>query len=333
MHPERLAAKQRTELIRREQQAARDLIAYYGEALHRVERELQRVRDLIDEAPSPALLRRDARLTLFEQQTRRHLTDFALQAAQRIARLQGDAVGQAVADLPPMLKASLGPGPRVEFAPPPPSVPLSVVGLSADGGPLAAVLTERAGEAAALARQELVVGVIRGQGPRQIARNVSRVSGMAYNRALLVARTESIRAYRVTTLEGFRANPAVVQQWTWQCTYDVRTCAACWAMSGTVHPVDEMLNSHPGCRCSMLPRTASYQDLGFDGVPDSRPTVRVGTDVFDALSAAEQRAILGPGKYAAYTEGRITLPDLVQRTRSARWGPGRREKSLAAALA
>jgi SPP1 gp7 family putative phage head morphogenesis protein len=232
-----------------------------------------------------------------------------------------------------MLRASLGDGPSVEFRPPSPNVPAAVVGISGDGGPLAAVLVENAGKAAALARQELVIGVIRGKGPREIARNVSRASGIAYNRSLLIARTESIRAYRTTTLDGFQQNPSVVQAWAWQCTFDVRTCAACWAMSGTIHSTDESLNSHPGCRCSMLPQTASWADLGFPGIEDTQYKPPLGTDVFDRLPASDQRKILGPGKYAAYADGRITLPDLVQPTRSARWGPGRREKSLRAALA
>lgn len=338
--PIELAAGNRRELIARERTVTRDLVAFYGETLARVRRELDELRDLIDQARAldditlrRRLTRREARLELFEQRTRAHLLAFANYSLERITWLQGQAVGQASGDGPEMIRSSMGEGAHIEFVPPSPDVPARVVGLSGDGMPLSFVLQDAAGEAAALARRELVVGVIRGKGPREIARNITRAAGVAKHRSLLIARTEVLRAYRLTTLDLFQRNQNVVAEWAWQCTYDTRTCAACWAMSGTTHSLDEPLNSHPGCRCSMLPRTRSWEELGFKGIPDTRPQVPSGVDVFNALPDADKLAILGPGKLAAYRDGRITLPDLVKRTRSPRWGPGRRERSLRDALA
>jgi hypothetical protein len=106
----------------------------------------------------------------------------------------------------------------------------------------------------------------------------------------------------------------------------------CWAMSGTRFPTERTLDTHPGCRCALVPITRSWRDLGFD-IPDRRPPVLEGPAVFADLPASMQRQILGPAKHQAYTDGLITLHDLVLPTRSQRWGPGRRERSLRSALA
>lgn len=336
MNPRTLSAAYRRELIVRERRAQRDILRYYGEALDRISRELRQLDTLIAERPSRRLLVREQRLLTWERQTKEALTDYVLQVERRITDLQGQAVGQASGDAYHLTNAALGKAPSAaigfDFNPPHPSVPAALIGYSSDGEPLGLLLGQLATKVAANVREELIVGVIRGKGPREIARNVTRASGMAYNRALLIARTESIRAYRTTTLEAFKANP-VVQGWSWQCTYDTRTCAVCWAMSGSLHTTDEGLNSHPGCRCTMLPRTVSWQDLGFTDIPDTRPRVEEGPAVFKRLSPDDQRKILGPSKYDAYRTGRVTLPDLVAPTHSERWGPGLRERSLTDALA
>lgn len=251
MSPQEQALKNRARLIAREQQAQRELLAFYGVALRRVRAELRALEGL-----GPAVRGREHQLELFQQAAGRALAEYARQGAERIRRLQEDATGQAVGDLPPLLSASLGPGPVVEFAPPHPSVPASLIGFSTDGTPLGSLLGEVAGSAAAAARRELVVGSIRGHGPREVARAISKASGVAYDRSLLIARAEMLRAYRTTTLSGFEQNRTVVKEWSWLCAYDTRTCPACWAMSGTTHPVDESLNSDLGCRCLMLPRSA-----------------------------------------------------------------------------
>ena len=325
MSPADIAAKARRELIARERATARETLAFYAEALQRVRGELVVVADLVaatgDATERRRLLRRETRLETFEQRARVALTDYADRAAIHITTLQEEAVGQAVGDAPRLMRSAQGPGLSWEFAPPNPAVPASVVGLSADGQPLGLVLREAAGDAASAARRELVVGIIRGKGPREIGRRVTLASGIARHRSLLIARTEALRAYRVTTRSAFQQNTDVVKGWAWQATFDNRTCPACWAMSGTEHGVDESLNSHPGCRCSMIPITRSWADLGFDDIPDARPPILDGPSAFDTLSAADQRSILGPGKFDLYRAG-TPLQDFATATRSQRWGKG-----------
>jgi len=83
------------------------------------------------------------------------------------------------------------------------------------------------------------------------------------------------------------------------------------------------------CRCTQVPRTASWSDLGIPGMEDTRPPLGpTGPEAFDQLTEAEQRAILGPSKFEAWKNGEFDLPDLVKKTPDTGWGPGRRMRSL-----
>lgn len=84
------------------------------------------------------------------------------------------------------------------------------------------------------------------------------------------------------------------------------------------------------CRCVAIPKTVSYRRLGID-LDD--PVVEPGPDLFAALPADAQQAILGPGKYAALQSGEIRLEDLVEHRDSPAWGPSTSEASLRAARA
>jgi hypothetical protein len=111
----------------------------------------------------------------------------------------------------------------------------------------------------------------------------------------------------------------------------------CWAMDGTEHDVEEPMGSHVACRCSMIPATVSWDDLAAqfgiempagDYDPPKEPT---GAEAFDRLPAAQQRSVLGPGKFQAFVDGLIQLEDLVQERRSEDWGLSRSEGSLSRA--
>jgi hypothetical protein len=77
----------------------------------------------------------------------------------------------------------------------------------------------------------------------------------------------------------------------------------------------------------MAPATKSWADLGFPGVPDTRPEIRGGEEVFGALSEEDQRFVLGPSKFLLWQAGSISLDDLVTETFSPVYGRGMRETS------
>lgn len=185
-------------------------------------------------------------------------------------------------------------------------------------------------DAVARMTSELVRGLANGTHSRTIGRRIAQATGMPAARAATIARTEIHRAYREANRLAYQANP-MVSRWRWLASLGPRTCSACWSMHGTVHDTDEPMGSHPNCRCSMVPvvDTSRLRALGLD-VPDVEWAS--GEERFAAADEGVQRAVLGPAKFEAYREGRITLADTVAVRESAEWGTTRSTASLADAL-
>ena len=342
---ERLVARLRRSLLATERKGLRDIIGGYGDVSKRLRLDLDELLAQIDnarqagETPNVSWLVRQERYTILLTQLESALTTFAAQSADVTERLQRQAAIAAADDATALIKLAAGTAPpggtaaiSITFGTPPASVIDRIVGNAADGTPLGDLLGEIAGRGVREVRTALQTGVAAGHSPRDIARAVQRASGSSLARALTIARTESIRAYRDITADQYKRSRSILEGWVWNAALDRRTCPACWAMHGQEFTVDETLDSHPNCRCAMIPKTKSWADLGFPGTPDSRPSTTGGPDLFSKLSGSDQAAILGPGKYQAYKDGQITLPDLVHRTDSPRWGPGRREATLREAL-
>lgn len=314
--------RNRAELIRRERLVQADVIRAYGETIRRIKAQLRGLEDPNDLQRRRALEQRLAAIQAELQQ-------FGRYAASAITALQQGTVQQGLQDAYTLTREAMGAAQvGLEFRPPDFRIVQALAGRASDGTPLAELFDEIAQDAAGLVRSELLQGAVNGNSPRETARQIARVSSIPRSRALLIARTESISAYRTVTLETYRANSQVVTEWVWMAQLDKRTCPVCWAMHGTTHRPDEQMDSHPGCRCTPAPKTRSWAELGFEGIEDTRPTIKPGADVFDTLDPATQRAILGPGKHDAYQAGDLTLADLVARTSHPRWGAGRRERSL-----
>lgn len=218
------------------------------------------------------------------------------------------------------------------------------------GTPLGDLLESLGTDTHRIAREKLVEGVALGKNPIDIGRDLresfagNQVRALrvartettdAYRRAAIratrVARTEVLGAYRRTAVGGYRGANDVVGEWVWVAELG-SACPVCVAMHGTIHDLDEEMDSHPSCRCSPAPRTKSWAELGFEGVPETRLDLETGEDWFARQPEAAQRRTLGPSKYAAYKDGRLKLADLVQPTVDPVWGRGLRERSLRDAL-
>lgn len=179
-------------------------------------------------------------------------------------------------------------------------------------------------DADAAMRRELVRGVRTGTNPRETARRMVRQVEGAFNgglsRALVITRTESLDAYRKAAAATQETSKDVLTGWVWLAHLgDTRTCPACWAMHGTVHPLSEPGPlGHPQCRCSRAPKTASWRDLGFD-IDEPDDVIPDAETAFRALSRADQMKIMGPGRLALLDRGDITWRDLVRRRQNPGW--------------
>lgn len=223
----------------------------------------------------------------------------------------------------------------------------AMVGITQKQSPLYKLFMKLAREGAQNAVNALRNGITLGWNPRKVARLIRDALGTALNRALTIARTETLRAQRIAANENYRANDGVVKGWRWSASLDGRTCPSCYAMHGTIHPLSETMESHVNCRCTSIPQTHSYQELferyglnpedgsnidlmnnreevykKYNISPDKLRRVMGGEEAFRSLSEAEQRGILGNTRWLAWRDGKLNFGDFVKKTYDPEYGGG-----------
>ena len=202
------------------------------------------------------------------------------------------------------------------------------VGVSGNGAPLGQLLAELGPEAATATKEAIRTGLATGESPVSIANAVRRQAGMPLTRALTISRTEVLRAHREATRLSYAANSNVVKGYRRLASKDSDTCMACIALDNTLYQTNQPLDSHPNCRCAIVPDTLSYKDLGLD-IPDE-PPLQTGQQWFAGQGSETQRQMMGNKTFAAYQDGKIELNDLVSTTTSPVWGQTSTVKSAMA---
>jgi hypothetical protein len=176
---------------------------------------------------------------------------------------------------------------------------------------------EAAGERAA---DVLLVGVSQGMNPREIGRLLRNfVGNVPLAWADTTARTAQLNAYRAASHESFRANADLVGGWVWWASLSTRTCTACISQHGTKHTNDEQLNDHHRGRCCALPvvRGTTWAE-----------EVQTGPEWFAQQSAADQRKIMGRGRFDAYQSGKFDWSKTSTLHNDPIYGPMLRETTL-----
>jgi SPP1 gp7 family putative phage head morphogenesis protein len=173
----------------------------------------------------------------------------------------------------------------------------------------------------------LLTGAALGHNQTKMAKAMQAELGVPLARAMTIARTEVHTAAREATRLTYEANSDIVGGWIWRCSRTARTCAVCWAMDGQEFDTSVKHYTHVNCRCTMVPKTHSWAELGFKGVKEAEQPPS-GADAFGHLSAADQKRVLGPGKYQLYSTGKLKLAHLVGEATDPRYGGYRYERSL-----
>lgn len=185
-------------------------------------------------------------------------------------------------------------------------------------GPLADLIASFGEETARVLTNELVSGLALGTGPRKVASAIHRATEIGRNRALLISRTEMMRASRAATKASYAQNSDVLSGWYWVSAKQARSCAACLAMDGTFHPLSETLESHPACRCAMRP---ALKNVPMRSVPTGDQWLR-------EQPADVQDAVLGKAGGMAYRAGEVELSDFVRVDESETWGRSIRDGGI-----
>lgn len=181
-----------------------------------------------------------------------------------------------------------------------------------ENSPLTALLQKAAGDGAKRLRDTLIEGVTLGYNARKIGSQMREALGGNLNRALTIARTETLRAYREGTHQTYQANQHLITGWYWTASLSRRTCGACIALHGQFFPSSERQYSHVRCRCTSVP--------AVKGAPP--PFDETGEQWFANQPDDVQSSIIrNRSTMDALRSGELRLRDVVGKQESPTWGP------------
>lgn len=194
------------------------------------------------------------------------------------------------------------------------------VGFASNGSPLNDLFNKIIVDYGADITNTLSSGILQGQNPLKIAREIRLYTGMPLYRAKTIARTESHRAARAATVKNYSENTDLISGYVRLATGDSRTCTACFALHGTVYELNQILPTHPNCRCIIVPKTKTWAEItGDNTIEDTSDKIPTADILFNRLSEKDKR-VLGPERYILYREGK-PLNDFVSIKQDAEWGP------------
>lgn len=251
-------------------------------------------------------------------QARSEVIKYSKWASDGIQTRQAEMLSQGVNDAVSTIEATLRDGNvQAHFNKLPVSAVEYTIGYSADGTPLNLLLRKSYTESVARLTQALIDGNAMGRNPRDTAVLMSDAMAGNLQRALVIARTEQVRAYRSANMEAMRTS-GIVEGWIWRSALQDRTCAACLAMDGTFHDISEELNDHPNGRCFKQPVIQGLESVA----------AKSGEDWFYDQPEETQKAILGKGRYEALQNGSFMFGDLAVVKHDPTWGSEVRQASL-----
>jgi SPP1 gp7 family putative phage head morphogenesis protein len=162
----------------------------------------------------------------------------------------------------------------------------------------------------------------------------------ARRNAEALVRTSAITVNNAAHEAAYAANADIMAGVDWCSTLDTRTCVECGALDGRSWATDEAHPSpslHWNCRCTLLPRTKSWEQLAreshgnstlakeLDKMPVGNRASMGGPvsgnlnyeEWLGSQSQKRQVDILGPGKYDLWKSGKIGFSDMISQNGNA----------------
>jgi hypothetical protein len=192
----------------------------------------------------------------------------------------------------------------------------SMIGFAGDGSPLSKLLKASYPDSTDGLLKALINGTARGQNPAQTARDMANGMGMGLERALLIARTETARAYRTASTEQYRQSGVVTG--FKRLVKKETACLACLMLDGEHLDMASELEDHPRGKRVAVPEVKGANS----------PKWETGQQWFKTLGADQQRSMMGEKKYDMWKGGQISLGDLARLSHSDEWGNSPRVATL-----
>jgi SPP1 gp7 family putative phage head morphogenesis protein len=226
--------------------------------LDRLLAKMQESRDATGRVPV-SWLYQEARLRQLQQQVAQHVSQYAQQAHQQVQGEVRSAIADGMADAHAALSATVPAGLTYSFSMLPAET-IDYISAKADSARLAKLFAQFAPDAAQRAKDALIQGVAVGESNAKIAARVRDALSVPLNRAMTIARTETMDAYNQANIATYRANSDVVSGWRWLTGGD--PCDICAEEADADHDImDDPPPAHPNCRCVASPITKSWDDI------------------------------------------------------------------------
>ena len=102
-------------------------------------------------------------------------------------------------------------------------------------------------------KREMLEGFKAGETINQLTRRVRDVTGKSVNKAITIARTETLAAGNAAAKERYSA--AGIEMVEFIAALDDRVCEECEGLHETTYPIEDApsLPVHPNCRCTLVP--------------------------------------------------------------------------------
>lgn len=306
------AARQRRKVLANEGLAVKRLLGAWKVAQKNIDQRLAAITEKIAQAKasgqaiSPAWLYQQSRWVEFLATIEAEIDHYSDSAAKITTAQQAKAVDLGGKHAAELVKAA---GVTSSFKTLPRSAFANVVGFLTDKSPIYDLFKQLGPEAVQIARAIFAEEIGAGQNPKVIAKRFRDQLDMTKTRSVLIARTESLRAYRTSAQLNYERNSDVVIAGRWSSSRDSRTCYLCLAKDGTIIPHGSSFPAHPGCRCAIVP-VVKYLDV-------DRGT---GEEWLEQQPEAVQRAKLGPSRYELWKSKQASLQDMVTIKTHPRWG-------------
>lgn len=183
----------------------------------------------------------------------------------------------------------------------------TMAGFAGNGAPLAELLQNDYGNIASEITDALVQGIGLGKGAYAVAKDMRDVMGSEYARSVRIARTEINRAYRIANAEQY-AKSGVVTKVLRLC-YPPTACLACLMLDGKECP-NGLCEDHPNGKCTTVAVT----------IGGNVPEWQHGDDWLMEQTEADQRRIMGDGRYEMWKNDGVPLRDMVEMKENPIWG-------------
>jgi hypothetical protein len=183
----------------------------------------------------------------------------------------------------------------------------TMAGMLGDGTPLYRLLSEAYPYALDGVIKGLLEGTARGLTPSAVAREVADRMGIGLTRMTLIARTETARAFRDSSIDQYRES-GVCDGFTRVANKET-ACLACLALDGEHLDLEEDLEDHPAGNCFAIP--------SITGVPQVDYTT--GLEWLEQQDEDRQREIMGDERYDLM-KGGMDPRDMVTMAHDETWG-------------